>query len=56
MRRQEYRETTVHFVKPLIWVAKRTNLLEPETVKAYPASAKTSESRKRKLVEDLAAL
>jgi len=26
---------------------------EPETVKAYLASAKTSEGRKRKLVEDL---
>jgi len=55
MRRQGYRESTTHFsVKSLIWVAKRTNLLEPEIVKAYLASAKTSESRKRKLVEDLA--
>jgi len=55
MRRQGYRETTIHFsVKSLIWVAKRTNLLEPETVKAFLASAETSESRKRKLVEDLA--
>jgi integrase len=55
MRRQGYRETTIHFsVKSLIWVAKRTQLLEPEAVKAYLASAKTSESRKRKLVEDLA--
>jgi integrase len=54
MRRQGYRESTIHFsVKSLMWVARRTNLLEPETVKATLASAKTSESRKRKLVEDL---
>ena len=55
MRRQGYRETTIHFsVKSLIWVAERTKLLKPETVKACLALAKTSESRKRKLVEDLA--
>jgi hypothetical protein len=57
MRRQGCRETTIHFsVKSLIWVAKRTTILESEAVKAYLASAKTSESRKRKLVEDLTAL
>ncbi len=55
MRKQGYRESTTYFsVKSLKWVAKRTNLLEPEQAKAVLASANVSESRKRKLVEDLA--
>ena len=54
MQRQGYRESTIHFsVSSLRWVDKRTNLLEPEQVKTLLASAETSESRKRKLVEDL---
>src|SRR5208283_3625556 len=40
-------------VKSLKWVARRTNLLEPEQAKTCLASASMSESRKRKLVEDL---
>jgi integrase len=55
MRKQGYRESTTYFsVKSLKWVARRTNLLEPEQAKATLASATMSESRKRKLVEDLA--
>jgi hypothetical protein len=55
MRKQGYRESTTYFsVKSLKWVARRTNLLEPEQAKAVLASANVSESRKRKLVEDLA--
>jgi hypothetical protein len=38
----------------LKWVARKTNLLEPEQVKVTIAAASVSESRKRKLVEDLA--
>jgi integrase len=54
MQKQGYRATTIHFsVRSLRWIDKRTNLLEPEQVKALLASAQTSESRKRKLVEDL---
>jgi len=54
MRKQGYRESTTHFsVKSLKWVARRTNLLEPEQAKTILASANVSESRKRKLVEDL---
>ena len=54
MRKQGYRESTTYFsVKSLKWVARRTNLLEPERAKTVLASANVSESRKRKLVEDL---
>jgi hypothetical protein len=47
------------FHNPLLYsainsVARRANLLDPESVKAYLASAKISEARKAKLVEDLA--
>jgi integrase len=41
-------------VKSLKWVARKTNLLIPEKAKSCLASATTSESRKRQLVEDLA--
>ncbi|HKM51384.1 MAG TPA: hypothetical protein VJZ75_09415 [Candidatus Bathyarchaeia archaeon] len=40
MRKQGYRESTTYFsVKSLKWVARRTNLLEPEQAEACLASA-----------------
>ena len=55
MRKQGHRESTTYFsVKSLKWIARRTNLLEPEQAKTIIATATMSESRKRKLVEDLA--
>jgi hypothetical protein len=48
-RKQGYREWTVRAsVQALKSLARRANLLEQESVKEYPASAKISESRKAK--------
>jgi integrase len=55
MNKQGYRHSTVHYcVQALKSVARRTNLLDPESVKSFLASVNVSESRKAKLVEDLA--
>jgi len=55
MRKQGYRESTIRpCIRALKAIAKRTNLLNPESVKAYLASAALSESRKEKLTDDLA--
>jgi integrase len=55
MRKQGYRESTTHYcIQSLKSIARRSNLLEPESAKAYLASAKVSEARKAKLAEDLA--
>ncbi len=55
MRREGYRESTiVSAVKALKAISKRTNLLNPESVRAYLATAELSEARKSKLTDDLA--
>jgi len=55
MRRQGYRESTIHYcIQALKSVARRANLLDSESAKTYLASARISESRKAKLAEDLA--
>jgi integrase len=55
MRKQGYRHSTVKYrIRALKSIARRANLLQPESVKAYLASAEVSESRKAKLAEDLA--
>ena len=55
MRKQGYRESTTHYcIQALKSVARRSNLLDPESAKTYLASAKISEARKAKLAEDLA--
>jgi len=55
MRKQGYRESTIRpCVRALKAIAKRTNLLNPESVKSYLASAELSENRKEKLTDDLA--
>ena len=47
--------STVHYcIQALKSVARRANLLDPESAKTYLASAKISEARKAKLAEDLA--
>jgi integrase len=54
MQKRGYRASTVHYcIQALKSVARRANLLDPESAKAYLASAKTSEARKAKLAEDL---
>ena len=55
MNKQGYRHSTVHScVQALKSVARRANLLDPESAKTYLASAMISEARKAKLAEDLA--
>jgi integrase len=55
MARQGYKESTIRpCIRALKAIAKRTNLLEPESAKAYLASAQISENRKEKLASDLA--
>jgi integrase len=54
MRKQGYRESTTQpCIRSLRAIAKRTNLLNPESVKTYLASAQLSENRKEKLTHDL---
>ncbi len=54
MRKQGYRESTIQpCIRSLRAIAKRTNLLNPESVKTYLASAQLSENRKEKLTHDL---
>lgn len=49
-----YRESTIRpCIRALRAIAKRTNLLNPESVKTYLASAELSENRKEKLTHDL---
>jgi integrase len=55
MQKRGYRASTVHYcIQALKSVARRCNLLDPESTKTYLASAKISEARKAKLAEDLA--
>jgi len=55
MQKQGYRKTTIRYcIKALRSVARNSHLLDPESVKAYLATADISESRKAKLVEDVA--
>jgi integrase len=54
MRREGYRESTIRpCIRALRGIAKRTNLLNPEAVKSYLASADLSDNRKEKLTHDL---
>jgi integrase len=54
MQKQGYRPSTTHYcVQAIKSVARRTNLLDPESAKTYLASARISEARKAKLAEDL---
>jgi hypothetical protein len=55
MRKQGYRHSTVRYcIQALKSIARHASLLQPESAKAYLASAEMSESRKAKLTEDLA--
>jgi integrase len=55
MQKQGYRKSTVRYcIQALKSIARNANLLEPESVKTYLATADLSESRKAKLVEDAA--
>jgi integrase len=55
MRKEGYRESTIQStIQALKAVARRANLLDPESTKTYLASAKVSENRKCKLADDLA--
>jgi integrase len=55
MQKQGYRSSTIQSgIKSLKSIARRSNLLQPESTKGYLASASISESRKAKLTEDLA--
>lgn len=52
MQKQGYRKSTIHYrIQALKSIARRSNLLDPESVKAFLASASFSEARKAKLVE-----
>jgi len=54
MRKTGYRNSTVQTcVRALKALARRTNLLDTESVKSYLANAKLSENRKTKLLEDV---
>ena len=54
MRKTGYRNSTTQTcVRALKGLARRTNLLEPESVKSYLANAELSENRKTKLLEDV---
>jgi integrase len=55
MQKQGYRQSTIQSsVQALKGIARRANLLDPESAKAYLGLAKLSENRKGKLAEDLA--
>ncbi len=55
MRKEGYRESTVRpCIRALRAIAKRANLLNPESVKSYLAFSELSENRKEKLADDLA--
>jgi len=55
MQKQGYRHSTTKYcVQSLKSVARKSNLLRPESAKSYLAAAQMSESRKAKLTEDLA--
>ena len=55
MRREGYRESTIQpCIRALKAIARRTDLLNPEAVKSYLASAPVTENRKDKLADDLA--
>jgi integrase len=57
MRKQGYRPSTIRScVNTLKAVAKKADLLEPEAVKSYLASANVSVGRKEKICQDLARL
>jgi hypothetical protein len=50
MRKQGYKESTIQpRIRALKAISRRANLLDPESVKSYLASAALSESRKEKL-------
>ena len=54
MRKEGYRESTIRpCIRALRAIAKRTNLLNRESVKSYLASTDLSENRKEKLTHDL---
>jgi hypothetical protein len=54
MRKEGYRESTIRpCIRELRAIAKRANLLNPESVKSYLASADLSDNRKEKLTHDL---
>ena len=54
MRKAGYRNSTVQTcVRALKALARRTNLLDPESVKSYLANAQLSKNRKMKLLEDV---
>jgi len=54
MRKTGYRNSTTQTcVRALKGLARRTNLLDPESVKSYLANAELSENRKTKLLEDV---
>ena len=47
MQKQGYRKSTVHYyIRALKSVARKTNIMEPESAKEYLATAELSESRK----------
>ena len=53
MRKSGYRNSTIQTcVRALKALTRRTNLLDPESVKSYLANAELSENRKTKLLED----
>jgi len=55
MEKRGYRKSTVHYcIQAVKSIARRASLLNPESVKAYLASADVSEARKAKLAEDIA--
>jgi integrase len=52
LRKSGYRESTVSTcIRSLKAIARRTNLLEPESVRSYLASARVGENRKQTIVE-----
>lgn len=54
MQKQGYRRSTTHFcIQALKPIARRANLLDPESVNGLLALVSFSEARKAKLVEDL---
>jgi len=54
MQRTGYRNSTVKTCsRTLKGLARRTNLLDPESVKSFLASAQLSENRKTKVLEDV---
>jgi hypothetical protein len=54
MRKAGYRDSTVQTcVRALKGLARRTNLLDTESVKSYLANAELSENHKTKLLEDV---